>query len=233
MICFVDYRISDEELLSLKNLNFDIIKIPKDHNLYSAIDGHVDIQLNILNKSKKEIIINKNLPQNFKDILTEKNINFIEASSRLSHKYPNNISLNAYITENYLVHNLKFTDEIILNHSRDKKLINIKQGYSKCSILPIRENVIITNDNGIYKTSLSEDFEILYLPFGDIILPGLNYGFIGGVGGMINDNTMAFFGSLEHYSFGEEIKKFLYKYDVKPIYLNDGKLVDRGSLFVL
>ena len=77
MICFVDYRISDEELLSLKNLNFDIIKIPKDHNLYSAIDGHVDIQLNILNKSKKEIIINKNLPQNFKDILTEKNINFI------------------------------------------------------------------------------------------------------------------------------------------------------------
>ena len=50
---------------------------------------------------------------------------------------------------------------------------------------------------------------------------------------MINDNTMAFFGSLEHYSFGEEIKKFLYKYDVKPIYLNDAKLVDRGSLFVL
>ena len=38
----------------------------------------IDIQLNILNKSKKEIIINKNLPQNFKDILTEKNINFIK-----------------------------------------------------------------------------------------------------------------------------------------------------------
>ena len=55
MICFVDYRISDEELLSLKNLNFDIIKIPKDHNLYSAIDGHVDIQLNILNKSKRKL----------------------------------------------------------------------------------------------------------------------------------------------------------------------------------
>ena len=233
MIAYIDYRTSNEEINSLKNLNIDVIKVPCNNNLYPAINGHVDIQLNILNKSKKEIIINKNLPQNFKDILTEKNINFIEASSRLSHKYPNNISLNAYITENYLVHNLKFTDEIILNHSRDKKLINIKQGYSKCSILPIRENVIITNDNGIYKTLLSEDFEILYLPFGDIILPGLNYGFIGGVGGMINDNTMAFFGSLEHYSFGEEIKKFLYKYDVKPIYLNDGKLVDRGSLFVL
>lgn len=233
MICFVDYRTTETEINTLKKLNFDIIKIPKDQNLYNAINGHVDIQLNILNKKDSKIIINKNIPKYFKDLLSYKNINFIESDSVLSYEYPNNISLNAYITDNYLIHNLKFTDKKILEFCKNKKLINVKQGYSKCSILPLREKVIITNDKGIYNTLINEDFDILLLPFGDIELNGLNYGFIGGVGGMISDNCMAFFGSLENYIFGDEVKKFLYKYDVKPIYLNNGKLVDRGSLLVL
>ncbi len=98
--------------------------------------------------------------------------------------------------------------------------------------MPIKEKVIITNDTGIYNTLKNEDFDILLLPFGDIELSGFNYGFIGGVGGMISDNSMAFFGSLDNYAFGNEIKKFLYKYDVKPIYLSNTKLIDRGSLLV-
>ncbi|MEN8076197.1 DUF6873 family GME fold protein [Clostridioides difficile] len=233
MVCFVDYRTTLSEINALKNLNFDIIKIPKDENLYSAINGHVDIQLNILDKRNSTIIINKNIPKSFKDILSCKNINFIESNNTLSYEYPNNIALNAYITDNYLIHNLKFTDKKILEFCKNKKLINVKQGYSKCSILPLREKVIITNDKGIYNTLIKENFDILLLPFGDIELSGLNYGFIGGVGGMISDECIAFFGSLENYAFGKDVKNFLYKYDIKPIYLNNGKLVDRGSLLVL
>lgn len=232
MIGFIDYRTSKEEIDSLRKLNYDLIKIPKDNNLYEAINGHVDIQLNILNSYNREIIINKNINSSFKEILKEKNINFIESDSTLSHKYPSNIALNSYITDNYLVHNFKFTDKKILEYCKNKKIINVKQGYTKCSILPIKEKVIITNDTGIYNTLKNEDFDILLLPFGDIELSGFNYGFIGGVGGMISDNSMAFFGSLDNYAFGNEIKKFLYKYDVKPIYLSNTKLIDRGSLLV-
>lgn len=233
MVCFVDYRTTSAEINALKNLNFDIIKIPKDENLYTAINGHVDIQLNILDKRHSTIIINKNIPKSFKDELSCKNINFIESNNTLSYEYPNNIALNAYITDNYLIHNLKFTDKKILEFCKNKKLINVKQGYSKCSILPLREKVIITNDKGIYNTLIKENFDILLLPFGDIELSGLNYGFIGGTGGMISDECIAFFGSLENYTFGDDVKKFLYKYDIKPIYLNNGKLIDRGSLLVL
>ena len=49
MIAFIDYRTSNEEINSLKNLNIDVIKVPCNNNLYPAINGHVDIQLNILN----------------------------------------------------------------------------------------------------------------------------------------------------------------------------------------
>lgn len=230
MICFVDYRITETEINSLKKFNFDVIKIPRDNNLYKAIDGHTDIQVNILDTNT--IIINKNINLTFKELLKTKNINFIESCTTLSEKYPNNIPLNAYITDNYLIHNLKFTDKKILDYCKNKKIINVKQGYTKCSILPLREKAIITNDNGIYNTLKSEGFDILLLPYGDIELSGLNYGFIGGVGGMISNDCMAFFGSLDNYAYGDEVKKFLYKYDIKPIYLNNTKLIDRGSLLV-
>lgn len=230
MICFVDYRTTENEINSLKKLNYDVIKIPKDNNLYEAINGHTDIQLNILNKHT--LIVNKNINLSFKQLLETKNINFIESDSVLSSKYPSNISLNAYITDNYLVHNLKFTDKKILDYCKNKKNINVNQGYTKCSILPLREKAIITNDAGIYNILKSEDFDILLLPFGDIELNGFNYGFIGGVGGMISSDSMAFFGSLDNYTFGNEVKKILYKYDIKPIYLSNTKLIDRGSLLV-
>ena len=87
--------------------------------------------------------------------------------------------------------------------------------------------------DGIFETLKYYNFDILLLPPGDILLPSLNYGFIGGVGGMISNDRMAFFGDLDSYKWGDEIKKFLYKYDISPIALRKGKLIDRGSLLTL
>ena len=50
--CFVDYRISQLEEKKLKDLNLNIIKVPKHPKLYDAIDGHPDIQINIQTYSK-------------------------------------------------------------------------------------------------------------------------------------------------------------------------------------
>ena len=58
MICFVDYRTTDEECNNLHNLGLKIIKIPKAPALYDAINGHVDIQ-NKYSWWKKQININK------------------------------------------------------------------------------------------------------------------------------------------------------------------------------
>ena len=233
MICFVDYRISIVEEKSLKNLGVKIIKVPPCNNLYNAIKGHVDIQLNILSKIEKKVIVQKDINDSFKKELTNNNINFIESKNSLGEKYPSNIALNSLILDNYFIHNLNFSDENLLESQKNKTLVNVKQGYTKCSSLVVNNNSIITSDKGIYNSLLKHNFDILLLPPGDIILDGLDYGFIGGTGGLISPSTMAFFGSLEKYAYGEEVKKFLKKHNYKPIYLSNSKLYDRGSLFTL
>lgn len=233
MFCFVDYRTSCHEKEILSSLNLDIIEIPRYPNLYKAIDGHVDIQVHILDKSQKKILINRDMDIKFKNTLNNLNISYIDSKSFLKTNYPNNICLNALNISNYFIHNLKYTDENLLFYNKDKNLINVKQGYTKCSCLPVSDKALITNDIGIYKTLLKYNFDILLLPPGDIVLEGLDYGFIGGTGGLITPDIMAFFGNLDFYKYGEEVKIFLSKYDVKPVYLKNTKLIDRGSLFVL
>ena len=234
MHCFVDYRVTKEELLSLLKLNMNPILIPKCNEVYEAINGHPDIQLNILkNKSSAKIIVQNNISHEFKKILKENNINYIVSKKSLSNTYPDDIILNSLILEDYFIHNLKYSDEELLKSQNSKVHINVLQGYTKCSILPVRDNALITNDKGIFESLKCYDFDILLLPSGDILLPSFNYGFIGGVGGMISNDKMAFFGDLDSYKWGAEIKNFLFKYDVSPISLRKGKLIDRGSLLTL
>ena len=233
MICFIDYRTTQIEKDSLSSLNLNIIEVPKSNDVYSAINGHVDIQLNILDKKSKKIIINRNMDETFKNKLLKSNIQYIESDKNLKTTYPNNIFLNALILDEYFIHNLKYTDNELLKYQANKTLINVKQGYTKCSCLPISDKALITSDAGIYKTLSKYNFDILLLPAGDIILEGLDYGFIGGTGGLITKDTIAFFGSLDLYKYGNEVKSFLKKHKVTPIYLSHTKLHDRGSLFVL
>lgn len=234
MHCFIDYRVTTEELVSLSKLNMNPIIVPRCNNVYEAINGHPDIQLNILkNKSSAQLIIQKDISENFKKSLKTNNLKYIVSKKSLSNTYPHDIILNSLISENYFIHNLKFTDENLLKSQNLKTQINVSQGYTKCSILPVRDNVLITSDKGVFEVLKDYNFDILLLPSGDILLPSLNYGFIGGVGGMISNDRMAFFGDLDSYKWGDEIKKFLYKYDVSPIALRKGKLIDRGSLLTL
>lgn len=234
MYAFADYRITDEEILNLSKLNIEVIKIPKCNRVYEAINGHPDIQINVLkNSTDNKLIVHKDISEDFRNILEEKNIKYIVSEKSLDSSYPSDIILNALILKNYFIHTLAYTDENLFNSQISKININVPQGYTKCSVLPINENALITSDKGIYKVLKEYDFDILLLPPGDILLPSLDYGFIGGTGGMISNNRIAFFGELDYYKYGNEVKSFLSRHGVSPIYLKKGKLIDRGSLIVL
>ena len=231
MHCFLDYRVSFEELNNLLHLKLNPIILPITSLVYEAINGHVDIQLNVIDKNK--VIVHKSISDDFLKLLFENKIEYILSDKELSSKYPSDIILNGLILDDYFVHNLKFTDKNLLKSQENKKLINVNQGYTKCSTLPLSGNACITSDKGIFNALKNQGIDMLLVPPGDILLPSLNYGFIGGVGGMIDENTLALFGDLDSYKYGNDVKTFLKAHNIEYISLKKGKLIDRGSLLVI
>lgn len=230
-LVIVDYRIDIDEIQVLKTLGYDVLSCPPSRNLYEAINGHPDILLHIM--SNKDILVHKDMEIDFINKLKAYNKNVFFSKNSLESRYPKDIMLNAVNIDNFFIHNLKFTDETLRNHVKNKKLINVKQGYTKCSTALISDSAIITSDTSIAKAMYNEGFDVLLIPPGDIILPGLNYGFIGGCCGLLEKNILAFYGDLNFYAYGYEIINFLKKHKVEPVFLRNGKLVDRGSLFSL
>ena len=129
------------------------------------------------------------------------------------------------------MHKLNSTDATVLKYMSDKILVNVNQGYTKCSTAIVSGNAIMTSDIKIAESFRNLNMDVLYLPPGDILLPGLNYGFIGGCCCLLEKDLMVFYGDLRNYKHGLEVLSFLKKHSVNPYYLSPGKLIDRGSIF--
>ena len=224
----VDFRIHNEEKEYLVSIGYNLLICPPSNLLYEAVQGHPDMLMHILGNS---IIVHKDMNSEFIQILALLNYKIFKTKSTLQGSYPYNISLNSLSIGNLFVHSLEFTDINMLLILKNKKLINVNQGYTKCSTCVVNNHAIITSDVSIAKALSIEKIDVLLIPPGDILLPGLNYGFIGGATGLISDNVLAFYGHLDHYLYGKEVLKFLNKHKVEPVFLRNGKLIDRGSIF--
>lgn len=227
-ISFIDSRIELEELNELKKRNIHLICCPKAQNLYEAISCHPDIQVHVIDKNT--IIVHKDFPENLICDFKNLNINVFRSSGFLQKNYPYDIILNALNLGDYFIHKLDCTDQNLLTLVKSKKLINTNQGYTKCSAAIVSDNAIITSDISIKNALSSTNVDVLLIPPGDILLPGLDYGFIGGTCGLIDKSTLAFFGDLSYYKYGKDVLNFLKKHNVNPLYLRKGPLIDRGSI---
>lgn len=226
-----DCRIDSEEESTLLKLGYKVLKIPHSNLLYDAVCGHPDMLMHIIDE--KNIVVHKDMCKNFIEELKNLNFSIHYSKASLESKYPYDILLNCVNLKNKLVHNIKYTDLTIKTLLKDKKMINVKQGYTKCSTAIVNDEATITSDTTISNTLKNEGIDVLLIPPKDIILPGLDYGFIGGCCGLLSKNKMAFYGDLNEYAYGKEVINFLKKYDVEPIYLRKGKLIDRGSIFTI
>lgn len=228
----VDYRISEEEKDSILKLGYSFLLCPPSKDLSFSVCGHPDMLMHILDS--KNILIHKDMPKEFVYLLKDLGYNILYSNSSLKSAYPYDIILNALNISNYFVHYLDYTDSNLLNFfNNNKNLLKVKQGYTKCSTAIINDKAVITSDTGIASILSSNQIDVLLLPPGDILLPGLNYGFIGGCCGLIRDDVLAFYGNLKYYKYGNQVMTFLKKHRVLPVFLREGPLIDRGSIFAI
>ncbi|MEK6266172.1 MAG: hypothetical protein N2B06_15600 [Clostridium sp.] len=224
----VDFRISSEEKSHLILSGYNVLLCPPSNLLYESICGHPDMLMHI---EGNKIAVHKDMDTEFIQTLAALNYSVYKTNVSLKSKYPHNVLLNSLCLGNLFVHSINFTDTKLLSLLKSKKLINVKQGYTKCSTCVVTNQAVITSDTSIAKSLSLEKIDVLLIPPGDILLPGMNYGFIGGATGLVENDVLAFYGHLDHYLYGKDILSFLKKHKVEPMFLRNGKLIDRGSIF--
>lgn len=230
----VDSRISDEAVKKLNEHGVEVIRLRPHPDLYEAVSCHPDMMLHHIGGNI--IIYAPGTDADAVSKLAEAGFQMIQGDSMLTPKYPFDIAYNVARVGKWYFHNLKYTDRTIKEYMDrlGTEPVHVAQGYSKCSILPVDGNAIITTDAGIARAAEKKGIEALFIECGQAIkLPGLNFGFIGGACGMISKNLCAVNGRIENLSCFEPMLSFLSNRKISITELSDGSVTDIGSIIPL
>lgn len=231
----IDERMRDVEKQTLKNLGYELIEIKKSINVYPEISSHVDI---FACKVKDKIIVEKLAYKMLKNKLNNDENILISGEKMISYDYPNDIKYNVCIVGNKAIHNFKYTDSKIISelNKNNFELINVKQGYSNCSISVIDEKSIILSDRGLYNNLKNSGLDILFLDY----IPSIKLfdengeysqknGFIGGAISRIGDNIVVF-GDIDKIDYYCNIRKFIESRNLKIIDFEGLDVIDYGGV---
>ena len=227
IICGTD----DEKILSFfKREQIEVVTFNANPHIDSSIESHADISA--LHLGGNKIIIDKSQKMLFEK-LSALGMDVYTTEKSIEGDYPCDIALNFAVFGEAAVGNFKYADKNLVEQLKNKKLIGVNQGYSKCSMLVINETAIITDDESIHKKMVSYGIESLLVSKGDIVLEGHTYGFIGGASFKISADTVVFFGDATAHRNYPDIKLFAEKYGCKVISTDDGCLRDIGGVVTL
>ncbi len=218
-----------ESITKLNSLGIKTVKIKKNDKLPEPISSHADIQ--ILHTGYNNILCHEHL------FLGESEEKFIctDIIEKAGNTYPDDVRLNCTIIGNKLICNPKTVSKSILDYadSHGMIVINVNQGYSRCSICVVNENTIITDDKSVFTAAGKFFNDTQFISKGSIGLRGYSYGFIGGCCGKIDKNKIAFNGAIESHKDYKVIIDCLERNNTECIELNRNKLYDIGGIIPL
>lgn len=224
----VDLNIPKDTISSLKTYG-NVYFTETLRNVYQPVNTHPDIQ--IFFADKNTVFTTDYLKNYYKDIFTGE-ICVKGIGQKIGNSYPENVLFNIASFGKYIVCNKKYASEDILNYCKDKTIISVNQGYTKCNICIVSDNAVITEDKGIYNELIKYNIDVLLINPGGVKLDNFEYGFIGGASGFINNDTIGFIGRLENHPQFNEIRDFIHKHNKEFVSLGNGGLADFGSILM-
>lgn len=214
---------------NLRRLGFNIIETECVEAFLPFERRHADMQCLRINDTFFVLKECKTLTETIQKM----GYNVIQTEKNASGKYPYNVLLNAVYIENKLFCNEKALDNSVKKYCAKNgiDIINIKQGYTKCSTAIIG-NCFITSDKGIFDTMTRSGVEGLLIDSGNIELKGVDYGFIGGCCFSDNKNTY-YTGNIKKHPNYIEIKQFCDSKNINLVCLAERNLYDIGGFIVI
>ena len=226
MFIIADQRISEQAKNNLE-LYGNVLFMRPHEITYSAISAHPDIFFCTINN---HLVVAPNLSADIKNRLKKNKISYSVGKKPVGEKYPETAWYNSVETTNYVIGNTSFMDQHIKDLAGTKEIIHVNQGYTRCNLIPLKNDRYITSDKGIEKVLLKYGLEVLFVDPEGVLLPGFKNGFIGGTCG-VWQNKLFFIGSLQHFSKGQKVRDFICDMEIVELY--DGPLFDGGSLIFI
>ena len=219
----IDCRADAETTEGLKKLGIEPILSYKSNRLRPAVCAHPD--MTILHLGGNRFICAPDAYEYYKSALPEAEI--IRSGTEIASEYPRDVTYNITLLGGFVFMNTRTEQRRIVT---GKKIIDVRQGYTKCGICVAGENAVITSDGGIYAAARENGIDALLIAPGNIELPGMSCGFIGGASGLIAPDTLAVNGDITTHPDGGKIIGFCKKHGVAIVPLRSGALLDIGSI---
>ncbi len=204
----------------LIGLGYSLELVKSTHHVYGAVSSHADIYMCKLGVKAESPI-------------------YFGDKTELGFQYPENIKFNGICLHNIFMHNLAYTSKDLLKHLEEEgfTLIHVKQGYTKCNVVVVNHNSLITSDQGIIKAveqwnrncDEKQQLDVLAVTSGHVKLEGFSYGFLGGASGRVGDEIL-FHGDLSSHPDYEKIVEFIERKELKVKYFPEFPLEDIGSI---
>lgn len=221
-------KLSEQVTEYLKNAGFDILTFGNNPAVDARVAHHADLSFFF---DGIDTLFVANEMSEYCEQLEKYYKNIIVINKKLKKEYPGDVLLNCVcIGKNFICNTATVSNEIfdkmqIMGYN----IINVKQGYTKCSVVPVSDNAIITDDESVAIECRNAGLDVLKISKGSVYLPGFDYGFIGGASGKIADDEIIFNGDISKHPDYKNIMSFLCKHNVKAVSFKD-KLEDIGSI---
>ena len=205
------------------------IAIPNDPFVDERLSGHADLA--VLHTGGKNLYLAPYLKgSDLSTRVQELGFDIIFPKIQQGPLYPQDAALNLCIFGDMAIYDPRIVTDEISTRISSFRFISTRQGYTKCSVLPIDKNSIITADRQIGESAKKAGLEALIIRPGYITLPGFRYGFIGGSAFIPREKELAFTGSLSSHPDEKLILQFLADREIKVSYLTDRPIFDVGSI---
>lgn len=235
--CIIDFRMRKIEKDFIKSMGYELIQTTYDFDMYDEIASHVDIYYV---KVGETVFCSPNR--------YIENMGFVKGTNLLGSKYPEDVKYNLCIMGKKAIHNFKYTDDIVKAYvvKSGYELIDVMQGYTKCSVSVLSNNACITSDIEIAKKLLEHEVDCTYVKETEIKLlkrtnhlfnaqEKLNFeysnmaGFIGGALVKLGD-TVILFGDKANLLNGRKIEQKILSLGLKFKDFKGFEIVDYGGI---
>ena len=228
-----DERIDKKCEMGLVGRGFELIKLPSFDLLQEPVAAHPDMLLFI---GKGRVVCHKDYfavaESEMLKISKLLGAEIILSDEAINKEYPRDVLFNAASVGDVLVCRRDALSKEIAALYGEENIINVKQGYAKCSTCVVCDKAIITADKSIAGKAQEKGIDVLVISPNGVRLDGYDCGFIGGASGADNENVY-FCGNIDLHPDGEKIKAFCEKHGKEAVSLSDEPIYDYGTLMII